>query len=203
MPDMTKYEELYSQIPGMILQLPAECLAFMEYLDTTVKPRSFLEIGICQGGTFFLWCSLAKPSGIKLGIDLPNGPWGVSHERTEKEIATNRQRFETFAPNTHVLFADSKAPSSIDWVRNKLDGEKLDFIFIDGDHSYRNAKIDYLNYSPLVRKGGIVAVHDIKDSAEHAKAACDVYKLWHELEGEKKEFVDHSSGYGGIGALIV
>ena len=101
------------------------------------------------------------------------------------------------------MFADSKAPSSIDWVRNKLDGEKLDFIFIDGDHSYRNAKIDYLNYSPLVRKGGIVAVHDIKDSAEHAKAACDVYKLWHELEGEKKEFVDHSSGYGGIGALIV
>lgn len=37
----------------------------------------------------------------------------------------------------------------------------MDFLFIDGDHAYEGVKADFEMYSPLVRKGGLVALHDI------------------------------------------
>jgi predicted O-methyltransferase YrrM len=40
-------------------------------------------------------------------------------------------------------------------------GQKLDFLFIDGDHSLAGVKSDFEMYSPLVRPGGFVAFHDI------------------------------------------
>jgi predicted O-methyltransferase YrrM len=42
-----------------------------------------------------------------------------------------------------------------------LKGSEGDFLFIDGDHTYQGVKQDFQMYSPLVKKGGIVAFHDI------------------------------------------
>jgi predicted O-methyltransferase YrrM len=42
-----------------------------------------------------------------------------------------------------------------------LKDNKVDFLFIDADHSYEGVKKDFEMYSPLVRKGGIIAFHDI------------------------------------------
>ena len=38
--------------------------------------------------------------------------------------------------------------------------EKLDFVYIDADHTYDQAKKDMINYMPLVKPGGIIAGHD-------------------------------------------
>jgi hypothetical protein len=40
------------------------------------------------------------------------------------------------------------------------DGSKYDFVFIDGLHTYDQCRKDLINYSKLIRKGGIVACHD-------------------------------------------
>jgi len=36
----------------------------------------------------------------------------------------------------------------------------FDCVFIDGNHSYEYVKLDLENYAPLVRTGGIIALHD-------------------------------------------
>jgi cephalosporin hydroxylase len=41
-----------------------------------------------------------------------------------------------------------------------LCSNKIDFLFIDGDHSYQAVLSDWLLYFPLVKQGGIVAFHD-------------------------------------------
>ena len=38
--------------------------------------------------------------------------------------------------------------------------EPIDFLFIDGNHSYEQVLADYLMYSPLVKRGGVIAFHD-------------------------------------------
>ena len=38
--------------------------------------------------------------------------------------------------------------------------EKIDYVFIDGDHNYKQVVKDINNYAPKVRTGGIVAGHD-------------------------------------------
>jgi predicted O-methyltransferase YrrM len=39
-------------------------------------------------------------------------------------------------------------------------GQPIDLLFIDADHSYEAVSADWKNWSPFVRKGGIIAFHD-------------------------------------------
>lgn len=43
-------------------------------------------------------------------------------------------------------------------VYSKVD--EIDFLFIDGNHSYESVLCDFILYYPLVKKGGIIAFHD-------------------------------------------
>lgn len=49
--------------------------------------------------------------------------------------------------------------ASMDVVKLIKD-ESLDWIYIDGDHSYQGARDDIYGWAPKVRKGGIISGHD-------------------------------------------
>jgi len=60
----------------------------------------------------------------------------------------------------------SEYPHLITWLRKYSDDAldeipMVDFIYIDGDHSYKQAKKDMVNYWDKVNEGGILAGHDI------------------------------------------
>ncbi|MFN6069283.1 MAG: class I SAM-dependent methyltransferase, partial [Pseudanabaena sp.] len=63
-----------------------------------------------------------------------------------------------------------------------LNGDKIDFLFIDGDHTYEGVRQDYEMYSPLVQKGGYIAFHDINDTERHRQRNVHVAEFWNELE---------------------
>jgi hypothetical protein len=79
-----------------------------------------------------------------------------------------------------------------------LDGELLDFLFIDGDHAYAGVKQDYAMYGPLVRSGGCVAFHDIEYDR-------NVKRFWNELKVGRRfeEIRDTRAPTYGIGVLYV
>lgn len=56
-----------------------------------------------------------------------------------------------------------------------------DFLFVDAGHSYDDVHLDYLDYSPMIRRGGVIAFHD-----SLARAAYPEVKVWKYLE----HFVD-------------
>lgn len=58
-------------------------------------------------------------------------------------------------PFRNVIFYPRKAEDVVDHVPNNLD-----FIYIDGDHSYEGCKSDIELYWSKVRKGGIFGGHD-------------------------------------------
>lgn len=55
-----------------------------------------------------------------------------------------------------------------DWPQEK----KIDFLWIDGDHSYKGIKRDIQDWVPLVRKNGFICFHDYRD-APGVKEAVD------------------------------
>ncbi len=81
--------------------------------------------------------------------------------------------------------------------------DKVDFLFIDADHTYGGVKQDFEIYEPLVKKGGIIAFHDILDSKLHDELNCHVHKFWNEIKGDYKhfEFIEKND-WGGIGVII-
>jgi hypothetical protein len=77
---------------------------------------------------------------------------------------------------------------------------ELDFLFIDGNHMYEYVKKDFEMYSPLVKKGGIIALHDIAENEEGG-----VFNYWNELKKNYKhhEILHSDKKEKGIGILYI
>lgn len=144
--------------------------------------QNVLEIGTQYGGTFYIWCKLFENK--KISIDLP---LGVHGGLKESEMESRNSIFKDEFPNDKIHFvqADSHVDSTLKQVESILNGEKLDLLFIDGDHSYEGVKKDFHMYKHLVKNGGIIGIHDINKMEDDP--TCTVYKFWEELEGNKYE----------------
>jgi predicted O-linked N-acetylglucosamine transferase (SPINDLY family) len=178
---------------GMV-QVDAEILSLCEFFQDK-RLNHVMEIGSRHGGTFFLWCRLAK--GRKISLDVAEGGFGGLHE--EDAILRN-ESMQHWAAGVYPLLADSHDPSTLERVRRILEHEMLDLLFIDGDHTYEGVKADYEIYSDIVKPGGYIAFHDIVDSQQHRDKNCFVARFWNELRGEKFEFNTHGV-WGGIGVV--
>jgi len=162
--------------------------------------RRVLEIGTHQGGTAAFWCELADHV---ISVDLPDGPFGgLDKGAAEVRNARLLRTYANYARFTGIL-GDSRASSTLHLVEHALDGEKLDLLFIDGDHRYEGVKGDLALYRRFVRPGGVVLFHDIVDTPFIREQGAEVYKLWPELRGDKREFRVAGGDFGGLGALTL
>ena len=188
------------------MQKPAELAGLLALLETG-KPRVMLEIGAGNGGTSWAWSKLTSLERL-IVLDLPNGPWGGGELDEKMEyIRQNSDISLTYikgnSQNSEAL-ESVKQQLGVEDVTRPL--EMLDILFIDGDHSYEGVKADFLTYSPLVKKDGLVVFHDICEHAHETK--CDVRKFWLELletcpKENYVEFVCEPTNWGGIGVIKV
>jgi cephalosporin hydroxylase len=183
------------------IQVPEEISALVELLKKH-RLRNVMEIGSEAGGTFYLWCRLTAIGGLKISLDLPTGASGSGRFAEQTALAARTIEFKRWSENVHVVTGDSHEQKSWREVEDILAGNKLDFLFIDGDHSYQGAKLEFEDYKGFVRSGELIAFLDVKDSEFHRKRGCFVAKLWAELAGEKREFTQGLE-WGGIGVVTV
>jgi len=86
----------------------------------------------------------------------PTMHWGVV--RDEFEYNTRHFHENGFCRIMPIRGESSKTAS-------KFDDDSIDFVYIDGDHSYESVVKDITLYLPKIRKGGIIAGHDYCDVA--------------------------------------
>jgi predicted O-methyltransferase YrrM len=163
-------------------------------------PGVVVEIGTSNGGVFYGLCQLAKANATVVSIDLPGGPFGGVY------ITDGNKHFRTYGrPGQRLEFLhfDSHKASTLRELKKILEGEQIDLLFIDGDHTYEGVKKDYEMYAPLVGKGGLIVFHDI---CKHAlELRCHVDKYWKEVKRGKrtKEIIDaNEKSWGGIGVIF-
>ncbi len=60
-----------------------------------------------------------------------------------------------------TIIGQSDDPATIRELTVALGEEKLDAVFIDADHAADSVLGDYAAYSPMVRDGGVVMIHDV------------------------------------------
>lgn len=146
--------------------------AAQERLELTVAgallsldpPGSVLEIGSASGGALWFWSQIATPNARIASID-------ISHHdiHDDFKVRSGQQLL--------MHLGDSRDPHSLQAVTEFFDGP-IDFLFIDGDHSYRMACGDWLTYKALVRSGGWVGFHDIEGPYVEDGGS---WKLWQEI----------------------
>ena len=181
------------------LQTPREIEALYQTV-CDLAPRRVLEIGTAKGGTLYLWTQAAAPDAALISIDLPGGRFGGGYRPCRSDLY---RAFAQPGQTVNLLRADSHAPDTLDQVRRLLQGQAVDFLFIDGDHTYAGVKADFLQYGPLVRPGGLIALHDILPANHDPEIR--VSELWDQLRGrfESAEWVwpDRAGRRIGIGVL--
>ncbi len=159
---------------------------------------NFMEIGTDQGGTFAIWSKLSKSDdGIRISVDLPHGEYG----RPDYDVVKRDEYLKSLGSNVTMIHGSSHDYKILEEVESIIGDDLLDFLFIDGDHTYEGVKQDYEMYRHLVKPGGWIGFHDTKDTDFHRNVNCRVDILWNELGGNKIEFLDNTSAYGGIGYI--
>jgi len=143
-----------------------------------LSPKRVLEIGTARGGTLYLWTQAASADATIVSIDLPGGAFGGAYPACRIPFY---QSFARPGQHLHLLRADSHAPQTLLQVQSIFGSEPADFAFIDGDHAYDGVKSDFQLYGPLVRPGGIIALHDISPRPDSPDIEVD--RFWRELKG--------------------
>jgi len=148
-----------------------------------------------------LFARVSSPDAVIISIDLPHGRFGGGYPEWKiplyRSFATQKQKIYLIREDSHEL-------STLNMVKKILKGHKLDFLFIDGDHTYDGVKRDFEVYSESVSKGGIIAFHDI--CPHPPQTGCEVNKFWREIKDDYKHvelIKDYKKGWGGIGVLCV
>jgi cephalosporin hydroxylase len=141
----------------------------MEGLASTVaknSPSTVLEIGTAMGGSLFLWSQYLESATDLIAIDI--------------DFSDREDFYRRFRPdlNMHFIEGDSHNERTITKVNGVLNERKLDFLFIDGDHSYNGVKADFETYSRFLADGGIVGFDDINHPGN------GVPDFWSELKTE-------------------
>lgn len=161
-----------------------------------LKPKVILEIGTAQGGSLFLFTKLADSNAKIISIDLPKGDFGGGYEEYKIDFYKS---FVSGNQTMHLLREDSHSTETRKKVEAILEGQKIDFLFIDGDHTYNGVKSDFDLYSPLVSSNGLIGFHDIVASTE----GCEVRRFWNETKirySSFNEFVENpKQPFCGIG----
>ncbi len=177
---------------------------FEKFLETFKEksPKIIVEIGTENGGSLFSLCKLAPEDAIIISIDLPEGEFGGGYEEWRTPLY---KLFKQEKQQLFLLREDSHSKKTIAKIKGILNDRQIDFLFIDGDHSYEGVKKDFEMYSPLVQKGGVVAFHDIAPNGLE-KFTGGVPKFWKEAKTSyaHKEFIQDTNQIGyGIGCLFV
>jgi predicted O-methyltransferase YrrM len=166
-----------------------------------LRPKIVLEIGTEGGGTLFLFTRIADPEAKIISIDLPGGPFGGGYPKWKIPLYLS---FSKCSQKLHLIRRSSHELQTLEEVKGILGAEKVDFLFIDGDHSYEGVRKDFEMYSHLVGKGGIIAFHDIVPHPP--ETGCEVSKFWNEIKHSyrhHKIVKDWNQKWAGIGVLYI
>jgi predicted O-methyltransferase YrrM len=187
--------------PVVASQQLEEIVPALERIER-LRPQRVCEIGTAAGGTLYLLTRISAPDALVVSIDLAIAP----HTRAL------RQRFARPGQRVVSLAADSHSEETAVRLKRLLDGQQLDVLFIDGDHSYDGVRADFERYGRLVRSGGIIALHDInedfrtKHGIETPSISGEVPRFWGELKERYRTeelIADPEQDGFGIGLVYV
>ena len=165
---------------------------------SALDPMRVLEIGSELGGTLYHWLTGAQPGATVVNID-------ILQNQKPAIAASLPDAWASWTPagvTYHPIIGRSDDAAVFEKVTRYLpDG--IDFLFIDACHTYEGVRYDFLKYGPLVRKGGVIALHDLitPEKQQHIQ----VWQLWREIQaaGYKTQELRANAAWGGVGVIYI
>ena len=119
--------------------------------------KNYLEIGVALGSSMSSVIQSDSPMKCFYGVDLFEIETGSENLNKVYEIL---QSFNKHNHDIKLIKGNSKSKNVIDAVNENLNGEGVDFFYIDGSHTHQDVIDDFWNYEKLVNSDGVVVFDD-------------------------------------------
>lgn len=124
------------------------------------QPKTYLEIGSYVGSSASLM--LQHPFKTKVICIDPLNLNKKHFNGTQIQEETLKININKNNINSNEVIINKNFSTDINLIK-KLQNEKIDILFIDGDHSYKGVNNDWNNYKNLVVPGGYIIFDDYCD----------------------------------------
>lgn len=166
-------------------------IPFASWLVRVGKPRIIVELGTHSGNSYFAICQAVNQyeTGSKCyAVDTWQGDaHALSYGEDIYEMVRkhNEQNYTSFSTLHRMTF---------DEALSKFEDGSVDFLHIDGLHTYEAVKHDFETWFPKLAPGAIVLFHDTNVRKEDF----GVWKFWSELKDRYLHCIEflHSHGLG-------
>lgn len=167
---------------------------FARWLVSELKPKTFVELGVENGHSFFnISESMHKINSQSkcfavdswLGDDFTSK---YSEEVYNGVVRINQEIFK----NQNILLR-----MQFDTALSEFADKSIDILHIDGSHTYQDVKKDFQEWLPKVSYDGIILIHDI----QVRDPEFGVYDFWQEIT-QSFRHIEFFHGFG-LGVVFV
>jgi lipopolysaccharide biosynthesis protein len=161
------------------------------FLVKTCKPKTIVELGVHSGFSYFSFCQTVHDYKLEtkcFGIDNWKGDFhqGFYDEKIYEEALEQNKKYHYFS---ELIRKDFNSAST------NFKDHSIDFLHIDGYHTYDAVKSDFTNWLPKCTKDALILFHDVNEFRNDF----GVYKLFNELKQSYSHFMSsHAHGLGII-----
>lgn len=173
-----------------------ELRTLLRMLVEDLKPKRTVELGSWKGYTGAI---ISLVTSIKT-VSIDNAEYGRYEDDALK-----------LGKNLEFILDDCRSAQAVNRTMNLLQGT-IDCLLLDDGHSYEDLTKEVGLWTPFVRAGGWIVIHDINPLAnvepngQHPQC-CQAHRYWADLKGNKTDIIATESHkqwrgvipHGGIG----
>jgi hypothetical protein len=115
---------------------------------------TYVEIGCYAGGSAIL--VLQRPNTKVISID-------IGYPIDKSTVLSNIEKLNIHKNEYSYIEGNSHDLNTLDELKEILNNNKVDILFIDGGHSYESVQKDFFTYKSLVKEGGYIVFDDYND----------------------------------------
>lgn len=174
--DKITFDNIVNRLSGI-----GQCRGPLFWLISKVEmtnPHVILELGTGMGGSLKVWEQIVRPNDLVISVDIRD------------DLDRIIWNYKNSDRNIRLISGDTLDKNTTKLVKQSLEGKEVDFLLIDAGHSYECVSNDFVEYSPFVRRGGLIGFHDLNDMS-------NVGKFFDELKGDKETSKSWMRPYAG------
>ena len=170
-----------------------EHIPFAFVLIQALRPKCIVELGVHSGNSYNAFCQAVQFLGLDTkcyGVDTWIGEEhaGYYDESVFEDLRCYQRRYSPFSTLLRMTFDEALV---------HIPDKSVDFLHIDGLHTYEAVSHDYESWLTKISDRGVVLLHD---TCVHERDF-GVWRFWDEIS-ERHESFNFTHGYG-LGVILV
>jgi hypothetical protein len=196
------FEEKFSTLVEPLFNLPTTLpvsawkghIPFLFVLFKLLRPKSYVELGVHNGGSLIAACTAAKSYNLTTkiyGVDAWEGDEHAGYYQGDQIFNQLKTHLDSNFRNVELIrnyFADA---------RRGFSASSIDLLHIDGLHTYEAVREDFTTWFGAMAPTGVIMFHDICVF----ERGFGVHRFWAELKKVFKTIEFHHSH--GLGVLFL